>query len=161
MTRSKITDIIGLQNSLNPGQRLLGLDVGQKAIGVAVSDSALLIATPVATFKRVGLSADIQALKTLMENRHIGGFVIGLPINMDGNEGPRCQSVRQFAKNIEPAFVLPTLLWDERLSTVAVRRGLIESDLNRSKLEKIIDQEAASFILQGTLDLLKTNKAID
>jgi putative Holliday junction resolvase len=119
-----------------------------------LSDPALRVASPVATIRRTRFTADAQALLKLVADRGVGGLVIGLPLNMDGSEGPRCQSVRQFAANLLKLKDLPILFWDERLSTVAVERAMIAHDLSRAKRGAVIHQAAAAFILQGTLDAL-------
>jgi putative holliday junction resolvase len=148
-----------LRAALAPGQRLLGLDLGEKTIGVAVSDSLMTVATAVGTIRRKKLAADLAALQQMMTERSVGGLVIGLPLNMDGSEGPRCQSVRQFARNLLAHRDLPIAFWDERLSTVAVIRPMIEADLTRSQRAKAVDTLAATYILQGALDALAGGRA--
>src|SRR5262245_7920759 len=143
-----------LRAVLAPGQRLLGLDLGEKTIGVAVSDSLLAVATAVGTIRRTKLAADLAALQKMMGERGVGGIVIGLPLNMDGSEGPRCQSVRQFGRNLLARADLPIAFWDERLSTAAVTRPMLEADLTRGKRAKAVDTLAATYILQGALDAL-------
>jgi putative holliday junction resolvase len=133
---------------------LIGLDLGTKTIGVAVSDPDRRLATGVTTIARKAFKADAEALLALGTERRIAGFVLGLPINMDGSEGPRAQSTRAFARNLAKLTELPIGLWDERLSTVAVERGLIEADMSRARRAEVIDQHAAAFILQGALDRL-------
>jgi putative Holliday junction resolvase len=133
---------------------LIGLDLGTKTIGVAVSDPDRRLATGVTTIVRKAFKADAEALFALGTERRIAGFVLGLPINMDGSEGPRAQSTRAFARNLAKLTELPIGLWDERLSTVAVERGLIEADMSRARRAEVIDQHAAAFILQGALDRL-------
>src|SRR5262245_23211468 len=144
-----------LRAALTLGQRLLGLDLGEKTIGTAVSDSLMTVATSVGTIRRKKLAADLAALRQIMTERGVGGLVIGLPLNMDGSEGPRCQSVRQFARNLLAQLDLPIAFWDERLSTVAVTRTMIEADLTRGQRAKAVDALAATYILQGALDALK------
>jgi putative Holliday junction resolvase len=149
-----------LKAALGPGERLAGLDVGSKTIGVAMSDLTLFLASPLSTMRRTKFSADAGELGRIVGGERIGGLVVGLPVNMDGSEGPRCQSVRQFVANLEarPEAVwrtLPTLLWDERLSTAAVTRTLIEADASRRKRAEVVDKMAAAYILQGVLDALK------
>ena len=136
------------------GQRLLGLDVGVKTIGIALSDLGRIIATPTTTIRRTKFRADVAELKALVEEHEIAALIIGLPINMDGSEGPRCQSVRQFAENLEEFVPLPMAFWDERLSTAAVTRTLLEADTSRRRRGQVVDKMAASFILQGALDSL-------
>ena len=133
---------------------LLGLDLGTKTVGVAASDPDRRLANGVTTVERKAFKADAAAVLALAAERHAAGFVLGLPINMDGSEGPRAQSTRAFARNFAKLTALPIGLWDERLSTAAVERGLIEADMSRAKRAKVIDQHAAAFILQGALDRL-------
>lgn len=134
--------------------RLMGLDMGEKTIGIAISDAGRTIATPYKTLKRTKFSRDAEELLALAEERQIGGIVIGLPLNMDGTEGPRCQSVRQFAADLGQQTELPIAFWDERLSTVAVTRTLLEADTSRARRRQVVDKMAAGFILQGALDRL-------
>ncbi len=150
-------EVADLKDRLAPGQRLLGLDVGAKTLGLAISDPALSIATPLETLRRRKLAQDAARLAAVVEEWGVGGLVIGLPVNMDGSEGPRCQSVRQFAKNLAAAGVaLPVAFWDERLSTAAVERQMIEeADMSRRKQAGAVDQAAAAWILQGALDALR------
>lgn len=147
-----------LAPTLAKGQRLMGLDVGEKTIGIAVSDTTFTIATPVETLRRGKFTADAERLKRLAAEHNVGGFVIGLPINMDGSEGPRCQSVRAFANNLLGKFDLPLGFWDERLSTAAVTRTMLEADLSRSRRAELVDKLAAAYILQGYLDHLKARR---
>ncbi len=133
---------------------LIGLDLGTKTIGVAASDPDRRLATPVETVARQRFSLDAQRLIELATERRAVGFVLGLPINMDGTEGPRAQSTRAFARNFAKLTELPIALWDERWSTAAVERELIAADASRAKRKAVIDQHAASFILQGALDRL-------
>jgi putative holliday junction resolvase len=139
---------------LPPRGSLLGLDLGTKTIGVATSDPDRRLATAVETVARKAFTADAARLLTLAKEREAAGFVLGLPINMDGSEGPRAQSTRAFARNLSKLTDLPIALWDERLSTAAVERELIEADVSRAKRAAVIDQHAAVFILQGALDRL-------
>ena len=147
-----------LMAALASGQRLMGLDVGEKTIGIAVSDTTFTIASPVETIRRKKFAADAGRLQALVAERQIGGFVIGLPINMDGSEGPRCQSVRAFAGNLVAKLDLPLAFWDERLSTAAVTRTMIEADLSRGRRAELVDKLAAAYILQGFLDRLKARR---
>ena len=133
---------------------MLGLDLGTKTIGVATSDPDRRLATAVETIARTNFTADAARLLALAQERKAAGFVLGLPINMDGSEGPRAQSTRAFARNLSKLTELPIALWDERLSTAAVERELIEADVSRAKRAAVIDQHAAVFILQGALDRL-------
>ena len=137
--------------------RLLGLDVGRKTIGLAVSDSDMKIATTVGTIRRSKFTKDVKNLDAIITERQVNGLVLGLPISMDGNEGPACQSVRQFAVNLDHILEIGITFWDERLSTSAVERLLIkEADLSRSRRSEIIDKMAAAYILQGALDSLSS-----
>jgi len=133
---------------------LIGLDLGSKTIGVAASDPDRRLATGVETITRKAFATDAARLLALAAERKAAGFVLGLPINMDGSEGPRAQSTRAFARNLARLTELPIALWDERLSTAAVERELIAADVTRAKRAKVIDQHAALFILQGALDRL-------
>jgi putative Holliday junction resolvase len=133
---------------------LIGLDLGSKTIGVAASDPDRRLATGVETIARKNFSADAARLLTLARERRAAAFVLGLPVNMDGSEGPRAQSTRAFARNLARLTELPIAFWDERLSTAAVERELIAADASRAKRAKVIDQHAALFILQGALDRL-------
>src|SRR5687768_1424930 len=133
---------------------LMGLDLGTKTIGVAVSDPDRRIAAGVTTVARKAFKADAAAVLALAAERRATAFVLGLPINMDGSEGPRAQSTRAFARNFAKLTELPIGLWDERLSTAAVERGLIEAHMSRARRAEVIDQHAAAFILQGALDRL-------
>jgi putative Holliday junction resolvase len=154
-----VADVAALRAALPRNQRLLGLDLGQKTIGLALSDPALSVASPVATIKRSKFTADASALLKLATDRGVGGLVIGLPLNMDGSEGARCQSTRQFAANLLKLKNLPILFWDERLSTMAVEREMIAHDVTRARRDKVVDQAAAAFILQGALDAIARSKA--
>jgi putative Holliday junction resolvase len=133
---------------------LIGLDLGTKTIGVAASDPDRRLATGVETIARKTFTADAARLLALAAERKAAGFVLGLPINMDGSEGPRAQSTRAFARNLAKLTALPIALWDERLSTAAVERELIAADVSRKKRAAVIDEHAAIFILQGALDRL-------
>ena len=137
--------------------RLLGLDVGRKTIGLAVSDSDMKIATTVGTILRSKFTKDVKNLDAIITERQVNGLVLGLPISMDGNEGPACQSVHQFAVNLDNILEIGITFWDERLSTSAVERLLIkEADLSRNRRSEIIDKMAAAYILQGALDSLSS-----
>src|SRR5438270_12360885 len=146
-----LADIVPL---LPPRGALIGLDLGTKTIGVAASDPDRRLATGVETIARKTFTADAKRLLALTTERRGVGFVLGLPINMDGSEGPRAQSARAFARNLAKLTELPIALWDERLSTAAVERELIAADASRARRAKVIDQHAAMFILQGALDRL-------
>ncbi len=158
-----VADLVDLAQGLDGGARLLGLDVGAKTIGLAVSDRGLAVASPLETLRRGKLADDVAALKRVCAERAVGGLVIGLPVNMDGSEGPRCQSVRQFAANLaERGLDLPAAFWDERLSTAAVERLLIaEADMSRKRRGQVVDKMAAAYILQGALDALAARRRAD
>lgn len=134
---------------------LTGLDLGEKTIGVSVSDTMQTIATPLETIRRKKFGIDAAALLKIIAGRQIGGIVMGMPFNMDGSEGPRCQSTRAFARNLERLTDLPIVFWDERLSTVAAERALLEADTSRKRRSEVIDHVAAGYILQGALDRLR------
>lgn len=144
-----------LASALKPGERLFGLDLGEKTIGVAVGDTMLSFASPLETIAKRKFTTDAEALIALIKKHNIGGLVIGLPLNMNGTEGPSAQSARAFARNFEIKHPLPILFWDERLSTVAVTRTLLEADVSREKRKEVVDKMAAAFILQGVLDAVK------
>jgi putative Holliday junction resolvase len=135
------------------GGRLAGLDVGTRTIGVATCDASWAFATPSETIERTKFSVDLARLRSFIDRNRIVGIVVGLPLNMDGSDSPRTQSVRAFARNLEP-LALPTLLWDERWSTVAVERAMIEADVSRAKRSAAVDKLAAAHILQGAIDAL-------
>ena len=139
---------------LPPRGALIGLDLGTKTIGVAASDPDRRVAAPIETIGRTKFTADVGRVMMLAAERRTAGFVLGLPINMDGSEGPRAQATRAFARNLARHTELPIALWDERLSTAAAERALIGADVSRAKRKKVIDQHAAVFILQGALDRL-------
>lgn len=137
---------------------LAGLDLGTKTIGVSVSDSGHMIATPLETIKRTKFQADAKRLLEITAHRQIGGLVLGLPRNMDGSEGPRAQATRAFARNMTRLTDLPITYWDERLSTVAAERALLEADTSRKRRAEVIDHVAAGVILQGLLDRMRNLK---
>ncbi|QFS82960.1 Putative Holliday junction resolvase [Roseivivax sp. THAF40] len=141
--------------ALPPMRALAGLDLGDKTIGVAVSDRLLSVATPLETIRRKKFTLDAEALIAILTAREIGGIVLGLPRNMDGTEGPRCQKTRAFARNLSGLWDGPITFWDERLSTVAAERALLEADTSRKKRAALIDHVAASYILQGALDRIR------
>jgi len=154
--------VTDLPARLRPGQRLLGLDPGSKTIGVAISDSALKVASPLETIKRAKFTQDAEQLVRICAAYKIGGLVIGLPVNMDGSEGPRCQSVRALARNLreKAGLDLPMAFWDERLSTAAVERFLVdEADMTRKRRGEVVDKMAAAYILQGALDAIARKAA--
>lgn len=135
--------------------RLIGLDLGTKTIGLALSDLGRRIATPMETIKRKKFSLDVAELLAICEKQQAAAMVIGLPLNMDGSEGPRAQATRAFVRNLVPLTTIPIAYWDERLSTTAVTRTLLEADTSRAKRAEVVDKMAASFILQGALDRLQ------
>lgn len=140
--------------ALPPMRAVAGLDLGEKTIGVAVSDRMLSVASPLQTIRRTKFGADAAALIAILDARDIGGIILGLPRNMDGSEGPRCQSTRAFARNLSRLTDRPIGFWDERLSTVAAERALLEADTSRRRRAEVIDHVAAGVILQGALDRL-------
>ena len=137
----------------SPGGRLLGLDVGTKTIGLATCDSRWSFATPLETLRREKFTADLERLRALTKQHALAGLVVGLPLNMDGSDSPRTQSVRAFARNLAP-LALPILMWDERWSTIAVERSMIDQDMSRAKRAEKVDAHAAAHILQGAIDAL-------
>lgn len=151
-------DINEIKSHIKKGERLLGLDLGSKTIGIALSDINLTIATPMETIKRLKFTKDAQQLITIIKEQKVGGIVLGLPKNMDGSEGPRCQSTKQFGKNMLDKISIPIVYWDERLSTVAVTRTLLEADTSRKRRGELVDKMAASYILQGVLDKLSHDR---
>lgn len=140
-------------SALPHGGKLAGLDVGTKTIGLAICDSEWRFAGPVETIRRTRFTADMEALRAFAESEHIAGLVVGLPLNMDGSESPRTQSVRAFGRNLAP-LGLPVLLWDERWSTQAVERAMIDADVSRARRAEAVDKLAAAHILQGAIDAL-------
>ena len=147
-----ISDLVGF---IPKGTRLLGLDVGTKTIGLAISDSNFKVAVAIDTINRTKFTKDIQRLNQIIQDRVIGGLVIGLPISMNGTEGPSCQSIRQFGDNVTGQIKIDITFWDERLSTSAVQRFLTnEADMSRKRRSKVVDKLAATYILQGAIDSL-------
>jgi len=146
-----------LSSTLKKGQRLLGFDLGSKTIGIALSDVMLIVATPMETIQRTKFTKDAERILAIIYEQNVGGIILGLPKNMDGSEGPRCQSTRQFAKNLSEKIDIAICFWDERLSTVAVTRTLLEADASRKRRSELVDKMAASYILQGVLDNLSQN----
>jgi putative Holliday junction resolvase len=136
----------------------MGLDPGEKRIGVAVSDISRLIASSLDTVTRAKFAADAEAILKLYDARQCAGFVIGLPLNMDGSSGPSAQAARAFARNLTAKRDVPLLLWDERLSTAAVTRTLIEGDASRKRRGEVVDKMAAAYMLQGALDAMQERK---
>ncbi|MDP6952906.1 MAG: Holliday junction resolvase RuvX [Alphaproteobacteria bacterium] len=138
--------------------RLLGLDLGSKMIGLALSDRGRSIASPMETVRRTKFTKDAEQLKAICREHEVAGLVLGLPVNMDGSEGPRAQSTRAFAANLAKPLPLPLLLWDERLSTQAVTRTLLDADMSRRRRAEVVDKMAAAYILQGALDALDARR---
>ena len=152
MAVAEINQIKGL---LKPNLRLLGLDIGSKTIGLALSDVSGLLASPAETIRRTKFTADAGRLTKFIAAEDVGGLILGLPVQMDGREGPRCQSVRQFADSLLEKIDIPIAFWDERLSTAAVERVLIkEADMTRKRRGEVVDKMAAAYILQGALDAM-------
>ena len=150
-----IVDIRDLRALVPFGRRIIGLDPGSKTLGIAVSDVTARLASPLETIRRTKFKDDAERLCRIIAEHDVGGMVIGLPISMDGTEGPRCQSVRQFAENLLDVVDLPVAFWDERLSTAAVERFLVkEADMSRKRRAQVIDRAAAAYILQGALDMM-------
>ena len=152
-------EIEAFADALPPHRALIGLDLGEKTIGVAISDGFLSVASPFETIRRRKFGLDAARLLDIVAERNVGGIILGLPRNMDGSEGPRCQSTRAFARNLERLTDLPIGFWDERLSTVAAEKALLEADATRKRRAEVIDNIAASYILQGVLDRLSHLRA--
>jgi putative Holliday junction resolvase len=148
------TDPAELIADLPRNARVLGVDLGTKTIGLALSDVERRIATPLETLKRTKFTIDAQRIVAIVRRFEIGAIVIGLPLNMDGSEGPRAQATRAFARNLAPLAARPILFWDERLSTMAVTRTLLASDASRSRRAELVDKMAAAYILQGFFDFV-------
>ena len=155
MTTNAILPIEDLPPLLARDARLLGLDVGTKTIGLALSDVTRSVATPFDTIRRSKFTADAKTIREVVEKNQVGALVIGLPLNLDGSEGPRAQSTRAFARNLGPHVEVPMVFWDERLSTAAVERHLIEADASRKRRAEVVDRMAAAYILQGALERLR------
>ncbi len=152
-----IVEIASLPSLLAKDARLFGLDLGDKTIGIALSDVRRAIATPLQTIERTKFRADAEKLLSLAKKHDVGALVIGMPLNMDGSEGPRAQSTRAFIRNLAPLTDMPIALWDERLSTAAVERTLLEADASRKRRAEVVDKMAAAYLLQGALDRLGRN----
>lgn len=145
---------------ITKNRRLLSLDLGTRTIGLAVADTLWTVASPIATIKRTKFTKDAETLIAICEKQEVGGLVLGLPLNMDGSEGPRVQATKAFQRNLEKFTALPVTLWDERLSTVAAERALLEADTSRAKRSERIDSVAASLILQGALEFFKKHDTL-
>ncbi len=151
-----IVDIDALKIALPARARLLGLDLGEKTIGLALSDTTLMVATPMETLARGKFGADAAKIEKIVTDQGVGGLVIGLPLNMDGTDGPSAQSARAFARNFSNREqAMPLLLWDERMSTAAVTRTLLDADASRKRRGEVVDKMAAAYILQGVLERLR------
>ncbi|SMX34423.1 Holliday junction resolvase RuvX [Actibacterium lipolyticum] len=148
-------DIEELLAALPAHRALIGLDLGDKTIGVSISDRLLSVASPLETIRRKKFGVDAARLLEIIAEREVGGLILGLPRNMDGSEGPRCQSTRAFARNLSRLTEIPIGFWDERLSTVAAERALLEADTSRKRRAEVIDHVAAGYILQGALDRIR------
>ncbi|MDR3326313.1 MAG: Holliday junction resolvase RuvX [Rhodospirillaceae bacterium] len=157
-----ITSVANLKINLKHKERLLCLDLGRKTIGLAISDISCTIATPLCTIIRTKFKEDVKKLFTIIDLRYVNGLIVGLPVNMNGIEGSSCQSVRQFVTNLLNFRELHIAFWDERLSTIAVTRTLLEADVSRLRRHKVIDKIAATYIMQGALDYIQavTNSSI-
>ena len=148
-----VVELAGL--SMAPRLRLLGLDLGEKTIGLALSDTLLTVASPFQTLKRGKFAQDAARLDIIISEQGVGGLVVGLPLNMDGSDGPSAQSARAFGRNWAARSPLPLVFWDERLSTSAVTRTLLDADASRKRRGEVVDKMAAAYILQGALDRLR------
>jgi putative Holliday junction resolvase len=155
VTAASTIAIEDLPPHLGRDARLLGLDVGTKTIGMALSDVTRSVATPFDTIGRTKFTADAKTIRQVVEKNQVGALVIGFPLNFDGSEGPRAQSTRAFASNLAAHVEVPMVFWDERLSTAAVERHLIEADASRKRRAEVVDRMAAAYILQGALDRLR------
>ena len=153
-----VLDLEQLSARLSPGQRLLGLDLGEKTIGLALSDTSLTVATPLKTLKRSKFKIDAASIAALIAEHGVGGLIAGLPLNMDASDGPSAQSARAFARNFAAVSDVPIALVDERLSTAAVTRTLIDADASRLRRAAVVDKMAAAYILQGALDRLRNRR---
>jgi putative Holliday junction resolvase len=150
-----VVSLEDIKTNIQPRARLLGFDLGEKTIGLALSDTMLTVATPLETLKRGKFSVDAVVIESLINTHGVGGLVIGLPLNMDGTDGPSAQSARAFARNFANRSPLPIVFWDERLSTAAVTRTLLDADASRKRRGEVVDKMAAAYILQGVLDRLR------
>ena len=153
-----VVDLLQIKALIPARARLLGIDLGGKTIGLALSDVSLTIATPMQTLARGKFSTDAGRIETIVNEQGVGALIIGLPLNMNGSEGPSAQSARAFARNLSHRLSLPIALCDERLSTVAVTRTLLDADASRKRRAEVVDKMAAAFVLQGALDRIKQQK---
>ena len=154
-------DVEAFAVGLSQGARLLGVDLGEKTIGLALSDVGRSIATPLETIRRTKFTPDAKRIRLLASRFEVGGIVVGLPLNMDGSEGPRAQATRAFVRNLKRLLGLPVVFWDERLSTAAVTRTLLDADASRARRGEVVDKMAAAYILQGALDRLRRSQPRD
>ena len=152
---SRDDELVAFIDGLAPRARLMGFDLGTKTIGLALSDVTRSVATPYDTIRRTKFTADAKAIRDVVEKNLVGALVIGLPLNLDGSEGRRAQSTRAFARNLAAHVEVPIVFWDERLSTAAVERHLIEADASRKRRAEVVDRMAAAYILQGALERLR------
>ena len=159
MVPKGVLPIEAFDPTLPAGARLIGIDVGTKTLGLALSDVSRMIASALETIRRTKFKVDVARLLDLASEHRIGGFVVGLPLNLDGSQGPRAQATRAFARNLANLTPLPILLWDERLSTAEAERMLIDADASRRRRAEVIDKLAATIILQGALDRMRGMKA--
>jgi putative Holliday junction resolvase len=150
-----VLPLADLRTRMAPGHRLLGVDLGEKTIGLALSDCLLKVATPYGTLKRRKFAANVEELQGIATKEGVGGYVIGLPLNMNGSDGPSAQSARAFARNLAGRSELFIVLWDERLSTAAVQRDMIAADVTRKRRSESVDKVAAAYILQSALEALR------
>ncbi len=155
------SDVEDFAGRLSKGARLLGVDLGEKTIGLALSDVGRSIATPLETIRRTKFTPDAERIRLLASRFEVGGIVVGLPLNMDGSEGPRAQATRAFVRNLKPLLGLPVVFWDERLSTAAVTRTLLDAAASRARRGEVVDKMAAAYILQGVLDRLRRSQPSD
>ncbi len=157
----ELDPVLAALAALPRGERLLGLDIGTKTIGLAMSDVERRLASPLETISRGKFAKDAERIAALVQRYRIGGLVAGLPVNMDGSEGPRAQATRAFMRNLARLLPLPMSFWDERLSTAAVQRALIEADASRAKRAEVVDRMAAAYILQGAIDRIRASTEDD
>ena len=156
MTNDTTVTLESLAGSLEPGRRLIGIDLGARTIGLAVSDVTRTVGSPLVTIRRTKFGKDAAELLALCRGNDVGGLILGLPINMDGSDGPRAQATRAFAGNLGKLTDIPIAFWDERLSTSAVTRALLETDASRKRRGEVVDKMAAAYILQGALERMRT-----
>lgn len=154
-----LDDVAAFAARLEPRARLIGIDAGTKTLGLALSDVTRTIASPLTVLRRTKFSQDAADLLKIAAEHHVAGFVLGLPTNLDGTSGPRVQATRAFARNLNGLTELPILLWDERLSTAAAERTLLEADASRRRRAQVIDKVAATIILQGALDRMREDRS--